>query len=275
MTTGYFRAESRPDKEILHPQPSAFSRWGSGDQLRGMAVSGLLARAAEPVAQEGGAALQPARWTLDLLRPASADPCVAVADVVRRGRRLCLVEAFLYQKDKLVARASGLFLATSLPPDGRTWSPAEWFSAPPPALHPTSETEPRLYYSEKVGWTSSPAQHQNAARKMLWQCPYPVVLGEKPTPFQHTAMAADIVNLVANWGDHGIEFINADVTLALARLPEAGAEVGLAAELRVEHEGVATGTATVFDRTGALGTATVTGLRNGPGTVDPRDLNAG
>ncbi|MFD5121928.1 acyl-CoA thioesterase domain-containing protein [Streptomyces sp. NPDC058385] len=273
MSDGFFEAEGGPDAETLFPQPRALSQWGGGAQLRGMAVSGALARAAERVvpAVEGAADLRPVRWTLDLCRPASSAPCTATANVVRRGRRLCLVDAFLFQNDRMVARASALFLAVGGSARGNVWSPATRPSPPPETLR-SSTAEPRLYFSEGIGWTGTPAPHQTSGRKMTWHFPSQVVQGERATPFQQAAMVADVVNVVSNWGDGGLEFINADVTLALARLPADDQELGLAAEQRVEENGVAVGSAAVFDRLGVLGTATVTGLVSASNVVDPRLL---
>lgn len=271
MSNGFFDLDTGPDGEVLHPTAPAFSSWGTGGQLRGMAVSGALARAAERAVHEldGTDTLRPVRWTLDLLRPARDVPYTAVAAVVRRGRRLCLVDAALRHADEIVARGSALFLAGGGRSRGTAWSPADTSHAPPPTLHPAGP-EPRVYYSDGVGWTASPEPHQNAARKMTWHRPTLVVTGERPTPFQQAAMVADVVNVVSNWGDAGLEFINADVTLAIARLPAADQEMGLAAESRIEDDGIAVGTATMFDRAGAFGTATVSGLLNGSSVVDPR-----
>jgi hypothetical protein len=85
-------------------------------------------------------------------------------------------------------------------------------------------------------------------------------------------MVADAANLVTNWGDSGLEFINADITLAMARLPCEEQQIGLAAEQRFSDDGVMVGIATVLDRHGTLGTATVTALLQGSSTVDPRQL---
>ena len=264
-------AEGGTDSEVLLPQPWAYSQWGDGSsQIRGPAVSGALARAAERAVRsiDSAAALRPVRWTLDLFRPATIRPCVVATTLVRRGRRLCLIDAVLTQCDTPVARATALFLAHGGPVHGAAWAPRTMPCAPPPDLRPTT-TEHRLYYSEGVGWTGSPGPHQNAERKQVWNLPAVVVRGETPTAFQQAAIAADLVSMVTNWGDQGLEFINADVTLALARPPES-LEVGLAAEHRIEDDGIAVGTATVFDRQGTFGTATVTALANAANAVDPR-----
>ncbi|SFW79750.1 acyl-CoA thioesterase domain-containing protein [Amycolatopsis australiensis] len=261
--------------ELLHPLPAARAHWGGGGQLRGMVTSGALARAAESaVTRSGGAGLlRPARWTVDLLRPAGFEPCRATAEVVRRGRRLCLVEAALRQREVLVARATGLFLAAGTPVTGNVWAPDDAPPLPPPGLRP-STTEPRVYYSESTGWTSSPEPHQNSGRKMLWAFPQELVRGERPTPFQHAAMVADLVNLVTNWGDAGLEFINADLSLALSRPPAEDLHLGLSTIHRAEDDGVAVATAAVFDRDGAFGTVTGTAII-AAAPVDPRRVVAG
>ncbi|SFP80546.1 acyl-CoA thioesterase domain-containing protein [Amycolatopsis rubida] len=266
----FFTAEPGPDGELLHPLPEARASWGGGAQLRGMATSGALARAAERAAGPG--LFRPARWTVDLLRPARYAPAATRTEIVRRGRRLCLVEATLWQGETLVGKGSGLFLAAGSPSAGRVWAP-DGFPAPPPFdVFPETE-EPRVFHSEGVGWTGSPEPHQNASRKTIWVFPQDIVRGERPTPFQHAATAADLVNLVTNWGEAGLEFINADLTLTLGRVPASDLELGLAADHRVEHDGIAVTTATVFDRAGPLGTVSGTALL-AAAPVDPRRVGA-
>jgi Thioesterase-like superfamily len=197
------------------------------------------------------------------------EPCSAQVSVVRTGRRLCRVESALVQGRAVVAKASALFLRSGpRPPHGAVWAAPHHTSPPPRDLIPDG-SEPRLYYSDGVGWAVPSARHQNAMRKQVWMLPFGIVEGESPTPFQHAASAADVASVVINWGDAGIEFINADVTLALSRLP-VGLELGLAAVDRVEHDGIATGTVAVFDRAGMVGTAVVCALANAGATVDPR-----
>ncbi|MDP3893664.1 MAG: thioesterase family protein, partial [Nocardioides sp.] len=65
----------------------------------------------------------------------------------------------------------------------------------------------------------------------------------------------------------GVGYINTDITLTLARMP-AGAEIGLEAADHVAHDGIAVGTATIFDRSGPLGTSVVTALSNARRAVD-------
>ncbi len=118
-----------------------------------------------------------------------------------------------------------------------------------------------------ASWSQDFRQHQNAGRKTTWNSAVAVVAGEALTPFQAVAATADGVNLVTSWGSNGVEHINTDVTLALARQP-IGTEIGMRAVDRVEEDGIAIGTAEVFDRSGPLGTVMCTVIANARRTVD-------
>ena len=256
------------DGDALVPTDLAQSLW-SEDQMHGVALSGALARTLErTVAELGRDDLRPARYSVDLFRAARMEPCRTHAVVVREGRRLCLVDVTLEQGDTPVARASGLFLAPSEAAPGEVWEPASDLAPPPLDLAPVSD-EPRvpLFHSEGVGWDSSFASHQNGGRKMTWQSAVPVVAGERPSPFVAVASIADSASMVTNWGSEGVEHINTDISLALARLPE-GLEVGLAALDRVSSDGIASAVAAVFDRRGRLGSVTVSSLANAKRSVD-------
>jgi hypothetical protein len=259
-----FRAEG----DRLVPLDIARSLWRQ-DQMHGVATSGALARGLErAVAGIGRDDLRPARYTVDLFRAPSMAPCTVRSSVVREGSRLCLVDAVLEQDDRPVARAGAIFLAPSENPPGVVWTSAD-LPAPPPLEVAAVSEEPRvpLFSSEDVGWSQVFAEHQNASRKQTWQTALPVVLGEKPSPFQSVAGIADSTSMVMNWGDAGVEYINTDITLALSRLP-VSMEIGLSARERFAHDGIAVGTAVVFDREGPIGTSTVSSLANAKRTVD-------
>lgn len=267
----FFRAEG----QRLVPLPHARSGWGGPNgpgQLRGTAISGVLARAAGRAADdlEDAARFRPVRWTLDLFRPGAMIPSTTEATIVRCGRRLRLVDAGLVQGGTTVARGSLLLLATGGATAGTVWSgPTPHIPSPPPAdLHPVG-VEATLYRSDDSGWTTTPEEHRNAQRKTVWFAAGPLIEGEDPTPLEHVAVVADSANLTLSWGTRGVEFINTDVTLSLSRLPAAGEGVGLVATARTEHDGIAVGATTMFDRHGALGTVTISTLANGDQAVDP------
>lgn len=259
--------------DVLVPQDLARSLW-SADQMHGVAVSGALARGLErAVAEQGRDDLRAARLTVDLFRPASMDPCHTTTAIVREGPRLCLVDAFLHQGDVVVARATAMFLRPTEDPGGEVWTSGVVPSPPPLELAAVSD-EPRvpIFGSDDVGWSQSFTDHQNGSRKRTWQTAVSIVEGEPRSLFQSVASIADATSMVTNWGSRGVEYINTDINLALSRLP-VSTEIGLEAVDHVTREGIAVGTATVFDREGVIGTSIVTSLVNAKRTVDFSELD--
>ena len=257
----------RSEHGQLVPQDIARSLW-KADQMHGVATCGALGREVEAaVTAAGRDDLRPTRLTVDLFRAPSMGPCTLTSTVVREGSRLMLVDAMLAQDGEIKARASGLFLKSSENPGGDVWMPEDVPQPPPLEIAPVSD-EPRVpIFHSGPGWSQDFGDHQNSGRKLVWQTALAVVVGEKPTPFQGLAGAVDTTSMVCNWGDRGVEYINTDITLAISR-PPVSQEVGLAAISRSAHDGIAVGTAVVFDREGVIGTSTVTSLANARRTVD-------
>lgn len=251
----------------LVPAPLACSMW-SDDQMHGVALSGALAWAAErALADAGRTDLRPARWAVDLFRPARMVPCTLTTEIEREGRRICLVDVILSQDGERVARGTATFLKPSESTAGEVWAPAERPVPPPVDVVPPA-TEPRApYVRSSAEWSQDFLEHQNAARKTTWSTSVPIVPDEPLTGFQAAAATADGASLVTNWGSNGVEYINTDITMTLARQP-GGVELGLLATDRVEHDGIAVGTAAIFDRRGPLGTVLVAALANARRTVD-------
>lgn len=258
------------DGDTLVPTPMALSSW-SDDQLHGVAVSGALGRAAErTVADLGRAELVPVRLTVDLFRATRMRACRLETTVVREGPRLCLVDVHLHQdtdgdgdqEQVTTARASVLFLRTGEAPTGEVWMPQDAPQPPPLEVAPVSDEPHVPYLRSDADWSQNFREHQNAGRKTTWNTPPSIVSGEPLTGFQAAG-----TSLTSNWGSRGVEHINADITLTLARRP-VGVTVGLHASDRVEHDGIAVGTATLFDREGRLGTTVVTAMTNTRRSVD-------
>lgn len=211
--------------------------------------------------------MRPARVTVDLFRSAAMAPCEVSSQVVRRGSRICVVDAVLTQEGEPVARASAVFLRPSESPTGQVWEPQDRPAPPPTDVVPPSD-QPRVpFFHSEAGWSQSFREHQNGSRKTAWNTAIAIVQGEQVTPFQGVTSTADAGGMVTNWGSNGVEHINTDITVTFAREP-AGLEVGLQAVDRVEHDGIAVGTATLFDRAGTLGSVVVTSLANAKRTVD-------
>ncbi|MFI7671342.1 thioesterase family protein [Nocardia sp. NPDC049526] len=262
MTTPY--AFFAATEDGFEPLPFAASSW-SPNMVNGPAICGLLARALEQ--QHCAPEFTPARLTVDLFRPTLAKPVTVVTELVREGRRIRVADAALMQDGVDVARASVVFLKRSQQPPGELWTRAE-SPQPPPVPIADGPTAP-MWNSDGTadGWSTRIGEHQNSGRKRMWQAPLSVVEGEPPSAFAAAAMIGESTSLMTNWGTAGIGFINADLTLALAR-PVIGLEIGVEADSHISADGIAVGSATLFDRSGSFGTCVVTALSNADRQVD-------
>lgn len=255
------------DGDMLVPQDIARSLW-KHDQMHGVATCGALGRAAERTVNDlGRDDLRPARFTVDLFRAPSMNPCSTRVEVLREGNRVAVVQAFLEQDGEDVAAARVLFLKPGHDADGQVWTSEEVLTPPPLDIAPPTDDPRPPYFRSATGWSQDFSAHQNAGRKQMWQVALPIVAGEPTSPFAGLAGAADTTSMVMNWGSQGVEHINTDVSLSISRLP-VSAEVGMAALSWQSADGIATGTAVVYDRQGPFGTSTVVSLANTKRTVD-------
>lgn len=257
--SGFFTA-SPDNADLLIPTKYALGRWAKGT-LHGPAVCGIAARALENAF--GAEGLFPARCTIDMFKAAHDVPTHTVTRLIRDGRRIRVGEVDVVQGDSIVARASIVLFRPSTPPPGEEWSPTYSFS--PPLDLP----EPKFRYlgSDDGGWSEDIAGHQNASRKRNWTKPIPVVENEPTSPFVKTVVAAEVTSLLTNLGTDGIGYINADLTVALSRLPH-GTMIGIEADSHIVDSGMAVGTATLYDEIGPIGTGLITALNNSAAQID-------
>lgn len=242
------------------PTQFAQSHWGD-DHLNGPAVVGLAARALE---LDGGSPdFMPTRLTVDLFRAARGVPTTVVVRVVRDGRRVRSGECDVLQDGRAVARATLLQYRRSVAPPGQLWTAPITFPAPP-SMDDATLT---LVGSDDAGWSRSPGEHQNNSRKRFYNQAIEVVAGEKNSQFVRAVMAAEATSLVTNLGSRGIGYINGDLTVGLARLP-VGDWIGVQADSHWASDGVATGTATLFDQSGAFGSGMITAVANPAAQID-------
>jgi hypothetical protein len=94
------------------------------------------------------------------------------------------------------------------------------------------------------------------------------VAGHPLTPFTRAAFAGDIVSSLTHWSTAGLLYINADYTVAISRLP-VGEFIGLAAQTYHGNDGVGSGSATIFDSSGPIGTGSALALGQPPGSFNP------
>jgi hypothetical protein len=251
--------------------PTTFARGPWGETISGMVLGGLLGHVIDR--DTGDPELQPARLTVDLLRPAGIAPLTARTTVVRQGRRLKLVEAELLQADTVVARASALLLRRGDQPPGEVWSSPLVMPPPPPEPESSRDMSPILVWAYgrdrgAAGFSIDLTEWGYAGPKFVWlRDVKPLVAGEPMTPLTRAAMAGDVSSSLTHYGTAGLQYINADYTVTLSRLP-VGPYLGLAALTHSSDEGVAAGSAAIFDLDGLIGAATVTALAN-PGFTPP------
>jgi acyl-CoA thioesterase len=241
------------------PTRFALSHWGD-DHLNGPAVVGLAAQVLEN--HFGSPDFLPTRLTVDLFRAARSTPTRVDVRVVRDGRRVRSAECDVLQDGRAVARATLVQYRRSSPPPGRQWAASIPQPSPPP---PDDQMMP--FVGSEAGWTRTPAAHQNDSRKTFYYGGLNVVAGEKISPFVRAAIVAEATSLVTNLGTEGIGYINGDLTVALSRLP-VDDWISIQGDSHWASDGVAVGTATLFDHQGAFGSGMTTAVANPAAQID-------
>jgi Thioesterase-like superfamily len=244
------------DGDVFAPTPAA-SGWWDPNSLHGRAVIGLLASVIEQ--RHGGSDFIPARLTVDMFRLPNIDtPAEVKTRLVRDGLRIRVVEAEFLSGGVGMARASCQLLRKTQNAEGTVWSPPNW-NAPAPSDIP-APADPRLGMNGK--WAVRPivGAMGTIGPRQLWMGEVRDLIEGTPwTPFARVAVAADFASPFANAGDHGLRYINSDVTLYLHRLPITP-WIGFEVVNHHASEGVAVGECWLYDEQGAIGTATVAAL---------------
>jgi hypothetical protein len=202
--------------------------------------------------------MQPARVSVELLRPVPLAPLQGEARLLRPGRKVQLAGATLFADGRELARATLLWIRSAdlpLPAShggGRAHAPHG-----PDGVAPT----PPAWSSGATGYHSHGVEHRVV--RGAWGAPgpctdwirlrVPVVGGEPVSPLQRVAAAADFGNGISSALPFGRwRFINPDLTIHLQRLPR-GEWVCLDAVTWLEAEGAALAESELFDEHGRLG----------------------
>jgi hypothetical protein len=178
---------------------------------------------------------------------------------VRDGRRIRVVDSSVLVEGVEICRGSTVFLRRSAEPRGETWFPPEWSVPDPEHVEPMvrrpgpSGTAWEMPWEARnlTGWGQLTEHRRTWVRETR-----PFVDGEAPTPFLRAALAADMGNGQLNASPIGLGYINADLTLTLARLPE-GEWLGLDARSRSTADGVSVGALDMYDGKGRIGNVTM------------------
>ncbi|MCX4095409.1 acyl-CoA thioesterase domain-containing protein [Nocardia sp. alder85J] len=250
----------------LLPAPHARSWWTAG-MLHGRLLAGLLARSLEQ--QHSGEGLHFARLTVDMFRNAPMEPLRVTTERVRDGRRIRVADAVVHASVGPVARAAAVLLRRGEQPTGFVPNIPEWDALPPDQLPDTTKPDFPIQmfdaHNTPIGyWGDS-----GTLARRIWVHEFsPLVAGESLTPFVRAALAADAASPMTHAGKK-LEFINADYTLLLSRLPMSDV-VGLESGGHISEDGIAVGHATVYDIAGPIGHCTTTALANQRSVSGPK-----
>jgi acyl-coenzyme A thioesterase PaaI-like protein len=252
-----FVREVARDGDRLVPRPFTCGGW-SDTMLDGRYLSGLVAWGAEQL--QGDPDLQPARLTVDMFRPGIVAPLEVGSRVVREGRRIKVVDVSVRHDGTEICRGTTVFLRRTADPRGDSWHPEERAAADPETLPPPDRRVDDG--SRELGWEirgMSSWDEIDRPRHIWVRETRAFVEGEIPSPFLRAALAADMCNGQTNGGTAGLAYINADLTMTLARLP-VDEWVRLEGRSRAAADGVAAGAVDLYDRNGRIGQASLVGL---------------
>ena len=200
--------------------------------------------------------LRLARITYEFVRPVPIAELSVQIQVVRPGRRVTLLDAFLHDPDGVeVTRARALLVAPSQL-GGPPWTgppfPGPEQGRPNDMVRPGAPTfatdAMEIRFVEGASGDPGPATAWFRLRQ-------PLVAGQPISPLERVTAAADFGNGIASvlsWDEH--LFINPDLTLYVEREPE-GEWVALQSETRLGLGSITTAESVLWDQRGRIGRA--------------------
>jgi hypothetical protein len=250
-----------PTERGLVPGEKAVGPWAT-DMLHGRLLAGLAAWAIER--DHGRDGFVPCRLTVDMFRNPPMEPAEVVTTLVRGGGRVRAMDAVVRMGGVDVSRASALFLATGEHPVDHHIAETPPWDAPPAdelAADPANAADVDDEGSFDVVSPADRGFDATGVRQAWVRDRRPLIRGVELTPFVRAALAADLASPLANFGAAGLDFINADLSLHLGRLPE-GEWIGTETAQRIAGDGVSVAVCTLHDHRGPIGTSTVCAVRN-------------
>ena len=231
----------------------ALGPWAPG-MLHGGAPAALLMRAFTRGAE--GLGLQPARVTYDFVRPAPQGPLAVEVQVVRPGRRVTLLDAFLRDGETVVTRARALLVA----PSQVTVSTGD---EPPPFPGPAAGQLNEFAHRGGLSFVTDGMEirfvegtfGEPGPATAWFRLRYPLLADETTSPLELLAAAGDFGNGIGSelrWNEH--TFINPDLTLYIRR-PPTGQWVALQSRMWVQPAGVSLVESALWDERGRIGRA--------------------
>ena len=244
------------DGRRVRPTPLSRGPWDPG-LLHGGPVGALFADTLQEAMDPDFA---PVRLTVDLMKPVPLDDLEFEARVVRTGRRLQLLEGELRFGGAPVARATLLALRP-VPLVGEGFNP----EVPPPADTPDDAADHWGLDPEQESFIGGAMDFRFILNEgqlgggVAWFRLRRDVFddGRPPSPLARAAAASDVGGAVsarrgADFPD--VSFINADISVHLARLP-AGEWIRLTSSSTWEPTGIGAVASELSDTTGPFGRA--------------------
>lgn len=219
--------------------------------------SGLLARGLERAIPEK----QLARMTVSLMKPIPMAGFALTATVTRTGRATGEAEVEMHDgRDKLIARARGLFLAeVDLGPVPSPELERPRFDEAQPArfpFRPTAHAE--TSFVDAVEMRAAPGHGDQLGARTMWMRAPPLLPNEPASPVQALCPLADCGNALSrNAESPPYAFLNPDLSLQVARRP-VGAWFASRSFCLWDGSGLGLSQAVLFDVEGPVGTASQT-----------------
>jgi Thioesterase-like superfamily len=247
-------ASFTPDGDRLVPSTLARGPW-SDEMVNGHHIGGLVAWGVERDVVDPE--LQVARLTVDMFRPVPMRPLSIRTHPIREGRRLRVLGVSILDGDLEVTHGTALLLRRAEHPDGDPWTPPDWEVPTPDAVAAGA-------LDHGMSWEIRTVTHWNGQPGQVWLREFvPFVEGQELTPLVRAGLMADFAHPIGNSGRHGLSFINADLTVYLARYP-VGEWIGVESAGHLGDSGIGIGSAWMHDLGGRFAHAVVAG------TPDPR-----
>ena len=251
----YWRADEpffRRDGNLFVPTANARGPW-SPNSLHGRVLAGLFARCLEKAYGEEGFLFT--RLTIDMFRLPNLEPIEVKTELIRQGNRIRVADAIAWSEGVEIGRARGVSLKHAEEPENPVWKPETWDAPRPEDAGPPRDTLSGMWDT----WILPPSA---IGQKRVWlRERHPLVEGEALSPFVRVAGCADYASPLANAGRGGLDYVNADITLYLHRLP-VGEYIGFEVASHESAEGIAVGDTTVYDTEGAIGRSIVCAVVN-------------
>jgi hypothetical protein len=245
----------RVDGAIAHAEPGAAGPWDPGLQ-HGGAPASLIAWAVERMPTRDP--MQVTRMTFDFLRPIPVAALEINIDVQREGRKIQVCNVTLLHEGVACVRASVLKVRqTQLQlPDHIADEPIQ---VPGPDAGETQAlrfTNERPSFGDGVTMRAVRGGFLSPGPAAIWfHAHRPIVAGEAITPLMRAALTSDFCNGTSSPLDFDQwTFINADLTISLARMP-VGEWILLDAQTWLGDRGAGLAFAKLGDERGYFGRA--------------------